>query len=179
MTNFDDQVQVAEKEKIATTLINGEEVIANENDLPYDAHTRMLIMKQAFRDMINFCHGAQQERGWWKHAKTGEDLRFSYSSDVEPTDRQQFTVVQKLDLCHSELSEGLEALRKQLKDDKLPQYNGLTVEVVDLIIRAFDLLGGIGLREEAIAAFIAKSDFNAYRPDHGMDNRQKKNGKLF
>lgn len=45
----------------------------------------------------------------------------------------------------SELSEALEADRKNLKDDKLTEYDGLEVELVDALIRIFDFCGGNGI----------------------------------
>lgn len=53
-------------------------------------------------------------------------------------------------LMHSELSEALEGDRKGLKDDKLPQYEMVDVEMVDCIIRIFDFLGQKGIDVEQI-----------------------------
>lgn len=48
---------------------------------------------------------------------------------------------QQLMLIVSELSEALEADRKDLKDDKLSQYDGFDVELVDAQIRIMDYMG--------------------------------------
>jgi NTP pyrophosphatase (non-canonical NTP hydrolase) len=46
---------------------------------------------------------------------------------------------QKIALIHSELSEALEADRKGLYDDKLPERDGREVELADAVIRICDL----------------------------------------
>lgn len=48
-------------------------------------------------------------------------------------------------LAHSELSEGLEGLRDNLQDDKCPEFDMLTVELADTIIRIMDLAEGFNL----------------------------------
>lgn len=49
-----------------------------------------------------------------------------------------------LSLCVSELSEALEGHRKGLQDDKLPHRKMAEVELIDFLIRAFDMAGGRG-----------------------------------
>ncbi len=44
-------------------------------------------------------------------------------------------------LFHSELSEAMEGLRKNLMDDHLTQYPMFQVELADFVIRCFDYLG--------------------------------------
>jgi len=44
-------------------------------------------------------------------------------------------------LTTSELAEALEGDRKNLMDDKLPQYKMFDVEIVDTFIRLFDIAG--------------------------------------
>jgi len=46
-----------------------------------------------------------------------------------------------VDLFHSELSEAMEGLRKNLMDDHLPQHPMFLVEVADFVIRVLDTLG--------------------------------------
>lgn len=69
-------------------------------------------------------------------------------------------------LVHSELSEALEADRKQLKDDHLPEYDGFDVELVDALIRLFDMFGAYNIPLDEILQ--KKLQYNAARPyKHG------------
>ena len=73
---------------------------------------------------------------------------------------------QRIALMHSELSEALEADRKDLMDDKLPQFKGLDVEIVDCLIRALDFLGHRKVDIDEILQ--AKLEYNKSRPHkHG------------
>ena len=69
-------------------------------------------------------------------------------------------------LMHSELSEALEADRKDLRDSHLPQYAGKVVELADLIIR---VLHTCGQQNWPIGeVLMAKMAFNCSRPHkHG------------
>ena len=80
-------------------------------------------------------------------------------------------------LMHSELSEALEGHRKGLKDDKLPQWDMVDVEMVDCLIRIMDFLGQKGVDVEQI--FKDKMEFNQVREDHKLENRQKDGGKKY
>lgn len=71
-------------------------------------------------------HRRNIERGFWNDLETGADLRESMS-------RGQLAA-----LLHSELSEALEGIRKDLMDDKLPNRKMVEVELADAVIRAFD-----------------------------------------
>jgi NTP pyrophosphatase (non-canonical NTP hydrolase) len=81
-------------------------------------------------------------------------------------DGPQDSFGQKIALVHSELSEALEADRKDLMDDKLPDREGREVELADTMIRIFDLAGRYDL--DLGGALVAKIAFNASRPyKHG------------
>lgn len=69
-------------------------------------------------------------------------IRLHLSKD--PTKHQSYIKsvrAQRLALVTSEISEALEADRKNLMDDHLPQYYGFDVELADALIRILDLCG--------------------------------------
>lgn len=84
-----------------------------------------------------------------------------------------------LALIHSEISEALEGERKNLMDDKLPQYPMAAVEIVDAIIRGLDYLAGIYPNIDVQEVFDAKMAFNAQREDHKHEARLIAGGKQF
>ena len=74
-------------------------------------------------------------------------------------------------LSHSELSEGLEAIRKSVsivapRDDKLPEESAFAAELADNMIRDLDITGSLSLRPGR--TMVRKLAFNRQRPyKHG------------
>lgn len=71
-------------------------------------------------------------------------------------------------LMHSELSEALEALRKNplQKDEHCPAFTNLEVELADCVIRIMDYAGMRNL--DVAGAILAKAEYNRTRPvKHG------------
>lgn len=71
------------------------------------------------------------------------DLSHAANVSWWPEDKKTRNQGQMLMLCVSELSEALEGHRKGLMDDKLPHRKMVEVELVDFLIRAFDMAGGM------------------------------------
>lgn len=100
---------------------------------------------------------------WWVDLHTGEPIKRN--------------VGELLMLCTSELAEALEGHRKDLMDDKLPHRKMFEVELADCMIRIFDICAGMGLDLEG--AYQEKMAFNAFRPDHEIENRKQLGGKAY
>lgn len=113
-----------------------------------------------FQDL---CHTNSKNNGWW-------DEYFTM-----PEEYRKYFVFTKLFLVHSEVSEGGEGHRKNLRDDHLPHRSMLEVELADAIIRILDLAGALGL--DPFGAAIEKVEYNNSRPDHKRENRAKEGGK--
>jgi hypothetical protein len=100
---------------------------------------------------------------WWRDPATGEEIPRN--------------VGEMLMLIVSEIAEAMEAHRKSLNDDKLPQFLGIEVELVDAMIRIFDLAGHLGY--DLDGAYRAKMEYNRTRRDHTHEARLEANGKRY
>lgn len=130
------------------------------------------LLKAAGNVLQKQCHGLAHASGWWTQLRTLEDMRFRYGE--EPARRN---LGEALCLVHSEVSEAMEGVRKNLRDDKLPHRWMFEVELADIVIRCFDLAGGCGL--DLAGAIAEKLAFNAQRADHKLVNRTAEGGKAF
>lgn len=133
-------------------------------------------------EMVEEIHQNNVKAGWW-HINGGKGHKISVVEMIHNPENvvmERFAmslVAEKLCLTHSEISEGMEGLRKNLMDDKLPHRPMLEVELADAVIRIMDLSGALGFDLEG--AIIEKLEFNKNRPDHKPENREKENGKKF
>ena len=80
-------------------------------------------------------------------------------------------------LIHSEISEAMEGVRKNLMDDHLPHRKMEEVELADAIIRILDYAGGFNL--DIDGAMQEKLFYNRRRKDHSLEERRKEEGKKF
>jgi len=113
--------------------------------------------------LIDLCHNKAVEGGWWNDLNTGEPLK-----------RNQGEMMM---LMVSEISEAMEAARKNLMDDKLPHRKGVEVELADAVIRIADFCGGFNL--DLGGAIMEKIEYNSNRADHKPENRRLSGGKQF
>lgn len=138
--------------------------------------------------MVDFAHGVAAQSGWWSpkgEAKKALELLNDDSITMEQGVRDLLLQVatkprnvgEALALVHSEVSEAMEAARKNLNDDHLTDRKGLEVELGDAVIRIFDLAGGLGL--DLGGAIVEKMAYNTKRADHKPENREKDGGKQF
>ncbi|MGX9428010.1 hypothetical protein [Bradyrhizobium sp. LeoA1S1] len=135
------------------------------DDALAEFHEPATIVRFCIDWLTDVVHNANKH--WWTDPATGEDLR-----------NARFIVPTKLMLTVGEIAEAMEAHRKNLADDKLPNYPGLTVELADALFRIFDLAGAQRLAVGAAAA--DKLRFNEVRPDHKAEARLKAvNGKHY
>ena len=145
---------------------------------------------KAVNTLQDLCHVAAARSGWWAEHPMYRRIRLLImdSPDIQDNQLRQEMVdalEQKfsrnkgelISLMHSELSEMLEGVRKDLADDHLPEFDSETVELADLIIRAFDYAGKHEL--PLAQALVKKLKYNAVRADHKPENRQKPGGKNF
>lgn len=123
-----------------------------------------------------FMHTRMKEKGFWdKVAVLSRVCRVYVYDEEDQADIDQLykmLISEKLMLAVGELSEAQEALRKSAKDDKLPQHDGLPVEIIDCIIRLQDLLGFLQVKYgyDVEQIYLDKVAFNSGRPHkHGKE----------
>ena len=119
-------------------------------------------------------HDSNAVAGWWTDLTSGTNL---VEEARKGTRLGKAIVAEKLCLIHSEVSEAMEASRKNLMDDKLTHRKGVEVELADAVIRILDLCGALEL--DLDGAITEKLIFNLTRPDHKIANRLTANGKAY
>jgi NTP pyrophosphatase (non-canonical NTP hydrolase) len=119
-------------------------------------------MPRTLNEHADYFHKVSFDAGWWKELST--------------TSPQLICAV-KIALIHSEISEALEGLRKNLFDSHLPHRKSVEVELADALIRIFDLAGFLKL--DLDGATWEKDEYNHSRLDHKPENRSQEGGKKF
>jgi len=92
------------------------------------------------------CHEIAKSKGWWDNNRRNKG--------------------ELIALMHSELSEGLEAIRNDLMSDHIVGFKGIEEELADVMIRIFDFCAKYKLNLSG--ALMDKMMFNMSRPHkHG------------
>jgi NTP pyrophosphatase (non-canonical NTP hydrolase) len=136
-------------------------VFMSEYEIVNNGPTWAEDAKEILNDLAKICR--ERNEKWWVDIKTKQSL-----------DRNKGELIA---LMHSELSEALEGVRKNLQDEKLPHRKAEEVELADLLIRVFDYCGAYGL--DVGGAFVEKMAYNETRKDHSHEARLAENGKKF
>lgn len=121
------------------------------------------LTRKGIEAAIDLAYGTSYNAGWYHDPTTGAPIVRNFG--------------ERIALIHSELSEALEADRKDLMDDKLPHRRGVEVELADALLRIFDLAGAEGL--DLAGALIEKNEYNRRRHDHTAEGRAGANGKRY
>jgi NTP pyrophosphatase (non-canonical NTP hydrolase) len=124
-----------------------------------------LVTQHAVAHLQKICHEASANAGWW----TNKDGTFVLDNPL--------AVSNKLCLIHGEISEAMEADRKDKMDDHLPHRKGIEGELSDAIIRIFDLAGALKL--DIAGTLVEKMEYNAKRVDHKKEAREAVGGKKY
>lgn len=120
------------------------------------------------REISKRIHENAKGHGFWELEEKLIKAAHDCGSEELAMFATQAIIALKLSLIHSEISEGLEGIRKKLMDDKLPSKEMLDVELGDASIRIMDLAHW--LRYDLGETVIAKHTFNKGRPyKHGKE----------
>lgn len=117
----------------------------------------------AFNAMAAAAHETARAKGFWRQRTNIETACAAFG--LESAARKMIDS-QLRELIVSELAEACEGDRKDLRDDKIPEFSMVEAELADAIIRIGDYAEARGLR--VAEALVAKMRFNEGREQmHG------------
>jgi hypothetical protein len=114
----------------------------------------------AFNLLAIEAHETARTKGWWRDRERLIELAEGHSGELGQFARKTIAAL-SVALEHSELSEGLEGMRKDLMDDKIPEFTMEEAEAADTIIRIMDR--AVHRRLRIAEAIIAKMAMNKGR----------------
>jgi len=119
------------------------------------------LIAEGLNEMAKICRAEADK--WYHEPLTGAPLSLNHG--------------ERFALMHSEISEAMEAHRKDLVSDHILEFKGVEEELADALIRIFDYCGDNNLRIGE--AFVAKLQYNRNRQDHTNAARLSQGGKKF
>lgn len=120
---------------------------------------KLATFVKLFNELAAGAHANSREKGFWAlHDELKAHPRFA---EIEVMWK-----LSRIALMHSEASEALEGIRKNLPDDHLPNRSMEVAELADVVIRILDFAGAYKLPLAEV--IIEKMIYNSGRPHmHG------------
>lgn len=146
------------------TIHNGFDKYTSDNP------SNLLNSAYAINALADFIHYHNVKAGWYDDAAMISRLPEEHQAQL-----LLMLSATKISLIHSEVTEALEGLRKNLMDDHLPERKMIEVELADAIIRILDLAEFLKL--DVGGAIVDKVQYNMNRADHKRENRNSDGGK--
>lgn len=110
---------------------------------------------QSFTELAHLAHENSRSKGFWA-------LIDSFEEHPQFNGLEVIWKLSRIALMHSEGSEALEGIRKNLPDDHLPHRSMEVTELADLVIRILDYAGGYELPLAEV--ILEKMAYNTHRP---------------
>lgn len=110
---------------------------------------------QAFSDFARLAHENSKAKGFW-------NLMGELHSHPKAKEIEVIWKLSRIALMHSEASEALEGIRKNLPDDHLPNRSMECAELADVVIRILDYAGAYNL--PLAETIVEKMTYNSSRP---------------